>query len=222
MKIGTDAVLLGAWCSVDTAVDTILDIGAGTGVISLMLAQRSNAMTIDAVEVDANAFEQATENFERSDWSDRLFCYHASFNDFVHEMLLEEEKYDLIITNPPFYTETFQTNNTARNKARFSAALSFESLILGTAKLLSKTGKFSVIIPYKEEANFVDLALKQSLFLNKICRIKGTPTTDIKRSMMTFSFAKTTVEESLLVIETARHLYTEEYINLTKNFYLKM
>ena len=86
MKIGTDGVLLGAWCSVDYLPDSILDVGSGTGVISLMLAQRSEAMTIDAVELDENAYEQTVENFEQSDWGDRLYCYNASFQEFADEI----------------------------------------------------------------------------------------------------------------------------------------
>jgi tRNA1Val (adenine37-N6)-methyltransferase len=222
MKVGTDAVLLGAWCPVDNNIDTILDIGAGTGVLSLMLAQRSNASTIDAVEIESDAFEQATDNFEHSDWGDRLFCYHSSFDDFVNEMVYEEEQYDLIITNPPFYTAVFETDNIARNKARFTSSLSFESLLSGASKLLSKTGKFAVVIPYKEENNFINLALKEQLFLNAICRVKGTENSEIKRSLMTFSFSDTTIEEFLIVIENSRHVYSEDYINLTKDFYLKM
>lgn len=222
MKVGTDAVLLGAWCPLSHHIDTILDIGAGTGVISLMLAQRSDAATIDAVEIESDAFEQTTENFENSDWGDRLFCYHTSFDDFVSEMVFEEEQYDLIVTNPPFYTDVFETKDIARNKARFTSSLSFESLLSGASKLLSKKGKFSVVIPYKEENNFVKLALKEQLFLNTICRVKGTENSEIKRSLMTFSFSNKTIKESFIVIENSRHVYTEAYINLTKDFYLKM
>ena len=119
MKVGTDGVLLGAWCSLDTYPDSILDIGSGTGLLSLMMAQRSDAMTIDAVEIDENAYEQTVENFEQSDWGDRLFCYHTSFQDFVKEMMEEDEKYDYIISNPPFYTDDYETQDLARNSARF-------------------------------------------------------------------------------------------------------
>ncbi len=101
MKIGTDGVLLGAWTNIDHFPETILDIGAGTGVISLMLAQRSEAIQIDAIEIEENAYEQTVENFEASNWGDRLFCYHAGFDEFVEEMQ-DEEQYDLIISNPPF------------------------------------------------------------------------------------------------------------------------
>lgn len=224
MKVGTDAVLLGAWCSLENCPESILDVGAGTGIISLMMAQRIDAMTIDAVEIDEKAYEQCVENFELSDWADRLFCYNASFEEFAEELFEEEEEetYDLIISNPPFYADAFETNNESRNKARFTSSLTFQNLIVGASKILSKTGEFSVIIPFKEEQEFVAIANQNSLFLNKVCRVKGTATSEIKRSLLTFSFQEKTIEEEELIIEISRHQYTEKYINLTKDFYLKM
>ena len=137
MKIGTDAVLLGAWCSISHFPDKILDIGSGTGIISLMLAQRSDAEIIDAIEIDENAYEQSVENFEQSVWADRLYCYYCSLQDFVNEISDEEETYDLIVSNPPFYNDDSETENESRNKARFTSSLSFEDLLLGVSKILS-------------------------------------------------------------------------------------
>jgi tRNA1Val (adenine37-N6)-methyltransferase len=222
MKVGTDGVLLGAWCTVDAYPDAILDIGSGTGLIALMLAQRSDAMTIDAVEVDADAYEQAVENFEKSDWGDRLYCYNATFQEFANEIADEEESYDLIVSNPPFYKDAFESEDEARNKARFTSALSFEDLLEGVSKILSENGIFSTIIPFKEEENFINKAKEQHLFLNRICRVQGNKTSEVKRSLLAFSFQETKILETHLIIEIARHQYTEDYINLTKNFYLKM
>ena len=222
MKVGTDGVLLGAWCSVDNFPDSILDIGAGTGLVSLMIAQRSDAMTIDAVELDANAYEQTVENFEQSDWADRLYCYNASFQEFAQEIAEEEETYDVIVSNPPFYTDDFETENDSRNKARFTSALSFEELTNGVAKILSENGTFAVIIPFKEEEVFVALANQHKLLLNSVCRVQGNASSEIKRSLMEFSFHQTTIKEEHLIIENSRHNYTDAYINLTKDFYLKM
>lgn len=222
MKVGTDAVLLGAWCSVGEYPDTILDIGSGTGVISLMIAQRSDAMTIDAVEVDENAYEQTVANFENSDWGDRLYCYNATFQEFADEISEEEETYDLIVSNPPFYTDAFESKDESRNKARFTSSLSFEELIVGVSKILSENGKFAVVIPFKEEAGFINLANEKNLFLNGVCRVQGAETSEIKRSLLEFSFNKFDIKEESLVIEIARHEYTLDYINLTKDFYLKM
>ncbi|NVK52414.1 MAG: methyltransferase [Flavobacteriaceae bacterium] len=222
MKVGTDAVLLGAWVSINFFPESILDIGAGTGVIALMMAQRTDAITIDAVEVEGSAYEQCVENFEQSNWADRLFCYHSSFEDFADELQEEDEKYDLIISNPPFYSDNYESDNEERNKARFTSSLSFEDLIYGASKLLSVLGEFSVIIPYKEEQKFIALAKQYKLFLNKVCRVKGMSTSELKRSLLTFSFKENQLTEEVLVIEQGRHNYTKEYVNLTKDFYLKM
>ncbi len=105
MKIGTDGVLLGAWTSIDKRPFAILDIGSGTGLIALMMAQRSDADMIDAIEIDGDAYEQSVENFESSPWADRLYCYHAGLDEFVDEL---DEKYDLIISNPPFIVKRSQ------------------------------------------------------------------------------------------------------------------
>lgn len=219
MKIGTDGVLLGAWASVAHNPFSVLDIGAGTGVIALMLAQRSNAEVIDAIEIDNGAYEQCVDNFEQSPWADRLFCYHASLNEFVEEI---EDKYDLIVCNPPFYTENHKTENQQRNLARFADAMPFEYLISGASKLLSPNGFFSVVIPYKEELEFVKLAKSKTLFPNEILHVKGNASSPIKRSLITFSFEEKPPETNILVIENSRHDYTEDYINLTKDFYLKL
>ena len=219
MKIGTDAVLLGAWANLEHHPNSVLDIGAGTGVIALMLAQRSNEETIDAIEIDENAYKQCVGNFENSPWSDRLFCYHASLEEFTDEI---DYKYDLIISNPPFYSDTFKSENKQRDLARFNDALPFHHLVESVSKLLSDEGKFSVIIPFKEEENFIELASNINLFPNRITRVKGSPTSEIKRSLMEFSFNKNGLKINELIIEVERHQYTQDYINLTEDFYLKM
>ena len=221
MKIGTDGVLLGAWTPLTSRPQSILDIGAGTGVLSLMLAQRSEAFQIDAVEIDAPAYEQCIENFEQSPWNDRLFCYHASFQEFWQEME-GEEAYDLIVSNPPFYTESFKTKDTQRDLARFQDALPFEHLVYGVSLLLSKKGIFSLVVPSEEEEKIVAIAAEVHLFPKKITRVRGNASSPIKRSLLTFSFEEALVEEDELAIETERHQYTPEYISLTKDFYLKM
>ena len=219
MKIGTDAVLLGAWANLEHHPNSVLDIGAGTGVISLMLSQRSNEETIDAIEIDENAYKQCVGNFENSPWSDRLFCYHVSLEEFTDEI---DYKYDLIISNPPFYSDTFKSENKQRDLARFNDAMPFHHLVESVSKLLSDEGTFSVIIPFKEEENFIELASNINLFPNRITRVKGSPTSEIKRSLMEFSFNKNGLKINELIIEVERHQYTQDYINLTKDFYLKM
>ena len=221
MKIGTDGVLLGAWADPRNAF-SILDIGSGSGVVSLQMAQRSFAEVIDAVEIDADAFEQTVENFERSDWGDRLFCYHASLQEFAKEM--EDEEYDFIISNPPFYNSTFKSEGISEKRAlaRHTENLSFDILLDATAKLLSEIGACAFVIPFQYEDKFLKLAEQVELFPNRITRVKGTQDTPIKRSLLQFSFIKTEPEISELVVEIDRHVYTPEYIDLVKDFYLKM
>ena len=229
MKIGTDSVLLGAWCPIVNNPFSVLDVGSGTGILSLMLAQRSSAehsslkgeqaQQIDAIEIDEEAFEQCVENFESSPWGDRLFCFHAGLDEFMEE---PEDEYDIIISNPPFYTEDYKTENEQRDLARFADALPFEDLVEAANLLLSENGIFAVIIPFKEEEKFIALAKDFELYTFKITRVKGAPATEIKRSLLAFSKVKKETSIDELIIETARHQYTEEYIALTKDFYLKM
>ena len=220
MKVGIDGVLLGAWCPIDNNSFSILDIGAGTGILSLMLAQRSNVTQIDAIEIDEDAYEQCVENFESSPWGDRLFCFHAGLDEFIDE---PEDQYDIIISNPPFYSEDYKTGSEQRNLARFQEAMPFEDLIESADLLLSENGIFSVIIPFTEEEKFINLCAEVELYPIKVTRVKGTPTTEIKRSLLAFKrYELSVLTADELIIETARHQYTEDYIALTKDFYLKM
>jgi len=220
MKIGTDGVLLGAWTTIENNPKAILDIGTGTGIIALMLAQRSNAEQIDAFEIDESAYEQAVENFENSPWSDRLFCFHAGLDEFLEE---PEDEYDLIVSNPPFFSEDFRSENEQRDLARFQGAMPFEDLVEAADLLLSENGIFSVIIPFHEEDRFIELCAEVELFPIKITRVKGAQNTKIIRSLLAFKrFELAVLTADELVIEISRHEYTPEYISLTKDFYLKM
>lgn len=222
MKVGTDGVLLGAWTPLINNPYTVLDIGAGTGLIALMIAQRSNAEQIDAIEIDENAYEQCVENFEESKWNDRLFCFHADLNEYTEELFEEEEEYDLIVSNPPFYSENYSSGDEKRDQARFQEALPFDQLIESAQALLSENGIFSVIIPFKEEINFIALAESVNLYPVKITRVKGTSMSETKRSLIAFTRIKQDPLIDELIIEIERHIYTEKYINLTQDFYLKM
>ena len=220
MKVGTDSVLLGAWCPIENNPFSVLDIGAGTGILSLMIAQRSNAEQIDALEIDEEAYEQCVENFENSPWGDRLFCFHAGLDEFVEE---PEDEYDLILSNPPFYAENYKSENEQRDLARFQDAMPFEDLIEAVNLLLSENGVFAVIIPHKEEERFIDLCAQAELFPIKVTRVKGSHNTPIVRSLLAFKrFELPVLSADELVIEINRHEYTNEYIALTKDFYLKM
>ncbi len=219
MKVGTDGVLLGAWADLSNKPNSILDIGTGTGLIALQLAQRSESEMIDALEIEPNAYEQAVDNFENTIWGDRLFCYHASLQEFVNEM---DEKYDLIISNPPFYTDTFKEVELKRATARHTTDLSFSELLSATAKLLSSNGSCAFIIPFHEEDQFLHIAKKENLYPVKITRVRGNAQSEIKRSLLQLRFSKGKLETDELIIEIERHLYTNDYKDLVKYFYLKM
>ncbi|TMU55761.1 tRNA1(Val) (adenine(37)-N6)-methyltransferase [Flagellimonas algicola] len=219
MKVGTDGVLLGAWTSLENQPDSILDIGSGTGLIALQMAQRSTAEIIDAIELDEDAYEQCVENFEASLWADRLFCYHAGLDEFVDEI---EDKYDLIVSNPPFYTEEVTSGAEARDIARQNTSLPFDELVEGVSQLLSPEGIFSVVIPYKEEKQFVDMAQKEGLFLKRVMHVRGNPKAQFKRSLLEFTRMESQPKIEELTIELGRHEYTKEYVALTSAFYLKM
>jgi tRNA1Val (adenine37-N6)-methyltransferase len=228
MKIGTDGVLLGAWATINPDANQILDLGAGTGIIALQLAQRNAFADIDAIEIDDAAFEQCTDNFENSPWADRLFCYHASAQEFATEM---DEAYDLIVSNPPFYSPSERKDESlpkgeemkkSRKLARFNDSLPFDHLVGCVHKLLSEKGIFALILPRKEEEAFISLASEAGLFPRRICRVKGNNNSEEKRSLLEFSFQASEIELTELTIEIERHIYTDEYRDLVKDFYLKM
>ena len=217
MKVGTDGVLLGAWAKVNNAKH-ILDIGTGTGLIALMLAQRNSNARIDALEIDKSASKQASQNFENSNWKNSLSIINNAVQNYN-----PENKYDCIVSNPPFFENSYSAKGKERNIARQTESLSFPDLLIAVKRLLRKEGRFSVILPKQSLANFIQLAGKQSLFLNKITNVYPTKHSEIKRVLLEFSFIDKVLEEDNLVIEPEkRHQYSAEYIKLTKEFYLKM
>ncbi|SMC32129.1 tRNA1Val (adenine37-N6)-methyltransferase [Moheibacter sediminis] len=215
MKIGTDGVLLGAWANAKNP-KKILDIGTGTGLILLMLAQRFPQTKLTGIEINENAFTEAWFNISESVFKERCSVIHSSLQEFN-----SEEKFDLIVSNPPFFEFTHKENS-ARNTARQQSDLSFEDLISHAEKLLSSNGKFAVVIPFESENHFVKLSIKLNLFPEKITRVKGNENADFKRSLMLFSRKQLEIEMDELIIEISRNIYTADYISLTKDFYLKM
>jgi tRNA1Val (adenine37-N6)-methyltransferase len=215
MKVGTDGVLLGAWTKNNNAKH-ILDIGTGTGLIALMLAQRFSNNDIDALEIDKKAFKQAKSNFKNSLWSSRLKVIHCPLQNFK-----SNHKYDLIVSNPPFF-ESLKQVNTSREQARQTASLSFEDLIIISNDLLHTNGELALIIPFETKEKILAIAKKQQLFPKAICTVFGTKTSKPKRVLIQFSKTKTVCKNSQLIIEVSRHCYTDKYITLTKDFYLRM
>lgn len=220
MKIGTASVLLGAWTKVSSNPCSILDVGAGTGILALMMGQRTSAQIIHAIEVEPDAYEQCFENLENAPFNEgRLFCFHVDFREFVVEM---DQQYDLIISNPPFFSETTASRDPKRDQARREVSLPYEDLLHGVSFLLTPQGYFNTIIPYKEHLRFIELAEEEGLYPSRLTYVKGTPTTEVKMVLMEFSFFKISTLSNELVIELQRHVYTQQYIDLTKDFYLQM
>lgn len=218
MKVGTDAVLLGAWV-VPNGSTKILDIGTGTGIIAMMLAQKSTA-TITAIDIDKESTEQAKLNVLESVFSSSITVQHISFQELARS---SPDKFDLIVSNPPFFIDSLKSNGDSRNIARHNDLLSFEDLLGGVKKLLTDKGKFCVILPKNESVIFRDLAKSKGLYLSKLLRIRTRSEKDSeKRHLMQFEFKETEFSESTLVIEADSHRnYTEEYKTLTKEYYLK-
>jgi tRNA1Val (adenine37-N6)-methyltransferase len=219
MKVGTDGVLLGAWANVKGA-ERILDIGTGTGLIAIMLAQRTgNKTLIDAVEIDRLAYQQAVDNIESCTWSNRIEVVNKSFQDFCKN---NNVKYDAIVSNPPYFMNGLHAKGESRTKARNADYLPFEDLLEGSRKLLNKEGTFSVVLPIEEGAYFVRLAKLTGFYLKRKCCVLPNPGKLAKRYLLEFSLQEcTAVEQELTVENGQRHVYSSEYIELTKEFYLK-
>ena len=219
MKVGTDGVLLGAWADVSNATK-ILDIGTGTGVIALMLAQRSNAR-IDAIDTDDQSCLQAKENILNSKFHERIKVHNQSLQKFCEE---KSGKYNLIVSNPPYFQNSLKSENANRNISRHSdvAELNSEILIFSALKLLNLKGKFCLILPKTEGEKFVETSESKNLFCTKITRVFSKPKKNIIRLLLEFELTRKKMEEDFLTIETGRkpNDFTEEYKKLTRNFYL--
>ena len=214
MKVGTDGVLLGCWVSCEKA-NNILDIGCGTGLITLMLGQRNLIANVTGIEIEKIASQEAQLNISNSDWKERIEIKHTSLQEFTSQL-----KFDLIASNPPFFPQN--KSQQSRDIARHTNRLSFEDLIDNAAKLLAKKGIFSVIIPEDSEEYFCKIAATHKLYCNRVCYIKGNEVSEVKRVMMEFTFVISIILTEYLTIERSRHNYTDKYIQLCKDFYLKM
>lgn len=218
MKVGVDGVMLGAWSDIANA-DNILDIGTGTGLIAIMLAQRNSTANIDAVEIDKMAYEQAVENVNNCRWKERINVIHDDFQYFAETT---QKRYDLIVSNPPYFIASLQSPKIQRTVARHAALLTQDELLCGINKILAGNGKFCAIFPYIEANIFIAKAAAINIFCNKKTNIKPNYDKPVKRILLEFSRTKQNLSETTICIETnERHNYTAEYKMLTKDFYLK-
>ncbi|PIE48486.1 MAG: tRNA (adenine-N(6)-)-methyltransferase [Flavobacteriales bacterium] len=215
MKIGTDAMVLGAWAPVNDA-ETILDIGTGTGILALMLAQRSDAFTIDAVEIDAKTFERAVENFEHSPWADRLFCYHASIQEFADEI---DETYDFIISNPPYFEINQTTGINPRTTARQTHHLNHSTLLKVTKQLLHPNGSCAFSLPFVSEQPLIAEAENLGFKVYKILRMKDKADTSYSRSFLQLGFGDKPTQTETLVLKEDSGAYSADFKALTQAFY---
>lgn len=217
MKVGTDGVLLGAWVNMGTA-RTALDAGTGTGLISLMLAQRNPSIGIKAIDIDAGAIEQTEYNILNSPFYSRISHEYISVQDLANR---ESNAYDLIVSNPPFFSRSLKSPDEQRSIARHTDTLPLEELIASSAKLLSPQGRLALIYPYTEKGTIIEAGSKNGLYCNRITNVYPTPDSLPKRILIELSKISMTQEENDLVIETDRHIYSEAFTNLVKEFYLK-
>ena len=216
MKVGTDGVLIGAWANCEKA-EAVLDIGTGTGLIALMLAQRSNAH-IDAIEIDKLACEQAAGNVEKSPWQSRIEIIHKSLQEYYIEI---DKKYDLIVSNPPYFQNSLFASDESRTNARHNSNLEFDDIIDAALKLLDEKGTLSIILPYLEGTMFVLKASEKGLYCVRQTNVLPNPGKQPKRLLLEFKKIKMPLVEQEIIIElNKRHEYSEAYKNLTKDFYL--
>ncbi len=216
MKVGTDGVLLGAWVQVENS-RYILDVGTGTGLIAIQLAQRNANAKIVAVEVDSEAALQAKENMQRSPWANRMEVVCCDFKNYMSAY-----KFHLIVSNPPYFIDAMKCPDTQRNIARHADSLNYEMLFAQSARLLSAEGQVAIIVPTEAEKFVVDAAWSHKFFPQHRTNVYTKPGKPCRRILFSFGFQDTQCQTDELYIELKQGGYTAEYIALTKDFYLKM
>lgn len=215
MKVGTDGVLLGAWTPIGDS-HRILDIGTGTGLVALMLAQRSQA-AITALEIDPLAAMQATENIARSPWNDRVEMVVADFKHYR-----PDRTFDVIVSNPPYFVDSMKCPDSQRSTARHNSDLTYTDLLQGVSTLLSPTGAFTLVIPMDAADRVKDIAKSYRLFPARQLFVITKPGGAPKRTLITFTFSPQECQTEELLTEVSRHQYSDAYTALTKEYYMKL
>ena len=233
MKVGTDGVLLGAWVNVENAA-RILDVGTGTGLIALMLAQRHQTATIDAIEIEENACRQARENVANSKWHRRITIFHTSLQHFnvsrhcgwspseVEVLDPHPPIYDLIVSNPPYFSQSLQNSDSAKTTARHNDTLLPAELAQHAKRLLQENGRIAAIYPIHEAPVFLSAAQEIGFSPRRITHVIPSTGKKAKRMLVELQLPPChAIENELCIEKELRHTYTQEYIDLTKDFYLK-
>jgi len=215
MKVGTDSVLLGSWVQ-PGAARRILDIGTGTGILAIMLAQKSGA-AIDAIDIDEGAYMQARENAMISPWFSRIRAVQLSFQEFADSA---PDRYDLVVSNPPYFHDSYLPPTAARLQARHSDQLPFDDLISGVRKLLDPNGTFCIILPKKEGLEFLDMAQHNGLFCHRMLRVRTRAGKPDKRLLMEFDLHLGSMEHEEMVILEEGDAYSTRYYELTRDYYI--
>lgn len=215
MKVNTDGVLLGAWANIDN-IKTALDIGSGTGVIALMIAQRNTSAKITGIDIDETSCVEATENVNNSIFNNRVRILHSSIQDFA---IKADQKFDLIVSNPPFFTGgTFSANENKAN-VRHTIKLPHGDLLHAVTNLLSVSGNFALILPYIEGLRFIELAERSNLHLSHITEVRHRAEKPIERLLINLRKVKSNPVKRELQIMDDQEVYSDDFKNLTKDFY---
>lgn len=216
MKVSTDGIILGAWASL-TGVERILDIGTGTGLLALMCKQRCEQAKVQAVEIEQSACIDARANFSNSPWCNDIHLFEGAIQDFE-----ANAEFDLVITNPPYFNDSLKAQSSSRNLARHTDSLSFEALILAYKRLSHAKSRLAIILPNQESELFKQIAQQQGLFLKRICEVRTKRSKPVSRQLMEFANeVQNTVEHESLCIHD-NGVYSNQFVQLCKAFYLKM
>lgn len=215
MKVGTDSTLIGALSDIENA-STILDVGSGTGIVELMLAQRSMA-DITGIELDELAARQAVENVSATAWKDRIKIIRGDFNQYHFE-----QKFDCIVSNPPFFKEDLRCPDNRRNMARHTDSLSFDELLKGVSNLLNSRGKFSVIIPTTAVNDFIDTSLIYGLYPKVILTVYPKLDKPSKRTILILTDHKGDTSTTSLVVHRSDGSYSDDFREIMKDYYLHL